>query len=401
MAQEVVEGNETQRQAEMLFPQAPLDVQWKVPAVEEVQPPRAVTFTDPIWPLLAALAQEQPQDLQARVYPLEEVLQLQFPKLCSRTLEVQIRTGEGLFSSINQVAGALAVAWRLNRTFILRGKPILYAPTELCAKGFGKGQYVWWNCLFAPLTHCKPSRALAKHTKRDFIPAKAGQVFMEVNDLPNLIRAASEIPPLTAPHAVHYANLLAFLFRPVQAFVDYAVQASRWLGLHNVTYASLHIRHTDKANTEFLFPTRLYLEHLARALPPAVATVFVLTDHAAVLREVANLSATDPRLRGLRFVSKPEARPEAGATIALHTHGQQAMGSPIAHTAEFLADILIALNSSLFIGSCSSFIGRSMMGLMAARTATLNTTVMVDAADCPFHAHRWFNFGEKHKRPKR
>lgn len=26
--------------------------------------------------------------------------------------QVQIRTGEGLFSSINQVAGALAVAWR-------------------------------------------------------------------------------------------------------------------------------------------------------------------------------------------------------------------------------------------------------------------------------------------------
>eukprot|EP00668_Euglena_longa_P012229 GGOE01014664.1.p1 GENE.GGOE01014664.1~~GGOE01014664.1.p1 ORF type:complete len:504 (-),score=106.72 GGOE01014664.1:142-1653(-) len=373
------------------FPSAPEHVTWWVPPVQRVRAPPHSSFRDPVWSLVTRTEMHHdPKQWKGNMYSLRRILELQFPPRCSRTLEGHIRSGEGLFSTINQVAGAMSLAWRLNRTFIPRGGPIYYAPTEECRRAPWKGEYSWWNCLFMPITNCTPGSIKFQKGKKNFLEVKVANIYQHVDHFAELIRLHYEVPPQQPAHILHNANVMSFLFRPVPAFTRYAAQVRRWLGLDTAPYAAVHIRRTDKGDTEFVHHTAAYLDLVVAHAPAEVSTVFVMTDKAAVLNEIEELRARHPPYQRFRFVSKPEERPEAGATEEFKYSAHPM--NPVRHTAEFLANVLIAANSSLFVGTCNSHIGRALMGLLAARTTKLNLTRMVDEQQCKFHAERWFNF---------
>eukprot|EP00667_Euglena_gracilis_P007618 EG_transcript_7693 len=373
------------------FPAAPEHVGWPVPPVQKTRRPALESFRDPIWRTVShTVVHPDPKLWKGNLFSLERILELQFPARCSRTLEGHIRSGEGLFSSINQLAGTMSLAWRLNRTFIPRGGPIYYAPTGECRKTPWKGEYSWWNCLFLPITNCTPGSIKFQKGKKNFLEVKVANIYQHVDHIAELIRQHYEVPPRLPAHVRHNAVVMSFLFRPVPAFTHYAAKVRSWLGLDVVPYAAVHIRRTDKGDTEFVYNTSAYLDLLVAHAPPGVNVVFVMTDKAAVLAEIERLRAAHPAYQRFRFLSKPEERPEAGATEEFKFSARPM--NPIRHTAEFLANVLIAANSSLFVGTCNSHIGRALMGLLAARTTKLNLTRMVDERQCKFHADRWFNF---------
>ena len=156
-----------------------------------------------------------------------------------------------------------------------------------------------------------------------------------------------------------------------------------------VRYAAIHIRKTDKKHFEYTFETKEYIAFLHNAMAgTGIETVFIMTDTVTTLHEVQALNTS------LRFVWQPELRPEAGITPTL----QKSEGSSVQHSAEWLADILIASESSFFVGTCNSHVGRVMIALVAARqmrppfTEYPPNVKMVDESKCGRHAKDWIAF---------
>ena len=67
------------------------------------------------------------------LYPLSEIVANQWPQDCSKrkTLEVHLHGYEGLFASVSAVTACLALALKMNRTFIIRGGGSIYATESM------------------------------------------------------------------------------------------------------------------------------------------------------------------------------------------------------------------------------------------------------------------------------
>eukprot|EP01001_Neometanema_parovale_P002195 NODE_1265_length_1805_cov_56.620690_g1200_i0.p1 GENE.NODE_1265_length_1805_cov_56.620690_g1200_i0~~NODE_1265_length_1805_cov_56.620690_g1200_i0.p1 ORF type:complete len:568 (-),score=75.84 NODE_1265_length_1805_cov_56.620690_g1200_i0:34-1737(-) len=371
-------------------PVAPDGISWFVPSPDEVKIPDKNEFRFPIWKEAGETGRQYPMARRWDLYSLDTIMQRQFPVNCGFTLEAHIRGGEGMFSTLNQLMGAMSVALRLNRTFIPRGPPTYYAPRRICYGGRDPQphEYSWWNCLFKPITNCNPQCIKFMRGKKDFLIKGVRNIYQAVDHFPGFIRDHMETPPLSKEALLHNANIMAFIFRPIDSIVRHARKIADWLGLTGTMYASVHIRRTDKNETDVEFPTSLYVEETVSKMPAGTRTVFVMTDSDHVLEEIEHLSKTNASYAGIRFVWSKEKR----STIGQHWEFKAGTGNPIQHAAEFLADILVAANSTLFAGTCGSHIGRAMMALMTARTMLTNNSIMLDQPLCKYHALRWFNF---------
>ena len=347
-----------------------------------------------------------------RADAMNAVLDNQFVPDCgARHMLVYSITREGqfgLFSVVNQLMAALALALHMNRTlvFVTQGdEPWMYAPRRLCSDA--DGLYQPWNCYFEPISNCEIRRdrfvgrpnghrytrlaTLEEHWVRAIQTINMNIVFGR-----SLFGALVEIPPLhSRAELQRLAPLAAYLFRPVAAIREHHQRLKRWLGLDRVPYVAVHVRRTDKAREEFLYNPHEYLELL---LPLPHRHVFIMTDDPSVAGALQEIS--DRTGAGFRFYHSPQLRPREGATPAMIRDSSatrsDAASAPefpvVRHTVEFVADCMIAAEATFFVGSCGSNVDRILPELLAARTARypLNATALLLARRrCRYWAKDW------------
>eukprot|EP00668_Euglena_longa_P031620 GGOE01040861.1.p1 GENE.GGOE01040861.1~~GGOE01040861.1.p1 ORF type:complete len:922 (-),score=208.26 GGOE01040861.1:90-2705(-) len=389
-------------------PTPPTRVHWSVPSNSEAAP--LDVQRSPFAPFLQTFKHTQLDrgDPRTNVWSMEHIVANQFVRDCDERqfLIYSIATdgAVGLFSVINQMVSALATALMLNRTlmFVTQGdKPWMYAPRSQCLDM--RGRYQAWNCYLEPLTNCdlpkvvdvrrlgRPQGHLWTKLEEFLTYARNYKgVTLNVYFARQLFASLTQNPPLdSARHLQHNANLVAFLFRPVKPILKYKEALKRRLGLDRVSsFATLHVRRTDKANEAFLYTTTEYIQMLVKSGAPK--DVFIMTDDAEVvqgLRTRASLMSQD-----FRFYSSPQWRPAAGVTPMLQKAKEGEQPAVVQHVVEFAADCLLAAEAQYFIGTCSSNVDWSIPQLIAARTGlfAINQSSRLLAPDrCVYWARHW------------
>eukprot|EP00668_Euglena_longa_P033034 GGOE01042535.1.p1 GENE.GGOE01042535.1~~GGOE01042535.1.p1 ORF type:complete len:717 (+),score=193.46 GGOE01042535.1:96-2246(+) len=373
-------------------PRPPTKVEWTVPATTRAPRPSLedIPWKDPTGGKGPCL--------------MTQILDNQFVSNCNtRYFLIYSITREGnfgLFSVVNQLMAALALAMHMNRTliFVTQGDELwMYAPKQFCRDTVGV--YQPWNCYFMPITNCdvrrdhnvgKPNGH--RYTRLSLLESNLvrGARYFSMNVVfgRSLFSSLVHIPPMDSVEELRrLAALATFLFRPVPWIVAYKDQLKRWLGLHQVEFAATHIRRTDKAQEEFLYNSMEYLEML-RQLPQR--HVFVMSDDPEAVASLQQVS--DAQRAGFQFHSSPQLRPKEGATPAMLDPNSTVEFPVVQHTVEFLADCLIAAEARYFLGYCGSNADRILPELLAARTGLypLNaTSLLLAEGRCRYWARDW------------
>eukprot|EP00667_Euglena_gracilis_P003282 EG_transcript_3294 len=401
-------------------PKPPERVTWPVPRSADARPPSGLQTQAPWKNIRERQAAEDPR---AAVYLLEDIVRNQFPATCQdrNFLVFSISTSAtyGFFSVMNQMIGALSAALYLNRTLIFvtrRDMTWMFTDRRECSDA--EGTYQAWNCLFEPITNCMVPKSLLHYyglTKvgvsarlLDWTKGAMSRLQYLIADIVygrKVFAQLAQNPPLDGPDFLRHTSLLAaFLFRPVQAIVDYKNALKRWLGLAAVdSYIAVHVRRTDKAEEAWLFNAADWVQLVLQYGAPHSRHVFLMTDDAAAVEAMQHDAAT--RAAGLRFYSSPQLRPKHGATpTILRAHAQRAGGnatgqsrpafSIVRHGVEFLADCLLAAEAKYFIGSCGSNVDWVIPQLIAAATGKYEanaTAHLLLPKTCRYWASEWAN----------